>query len=62
MLCSHSKYDEMVKKELSKKLNDRLMDFQREGIIAALKMDGRVLIGDEMGLGKTVQALSIAKV
>ena len=57
-----SDYTEILKKALPKKLNDRLMDFQRAGIIAALKMNGRVLIGDEMGLGKTVQALSVAKV
>ena len=38
------------------KLEERLMDFQREGVRFALARGGRALIADEMGLGKTVQA------
>ena len=29
--------------------------FQREGVMFALRHDGRALIADDMGLGKTVQ-------
>jgi len=46
---------------LPEQLNRKLMPFQREGIAAALRMEGRVLIGDEMGLGKTIQTLAIVR-
>ncbi|KAK2166039.1 hypothetical protein LSH36_43g04003 [Paralvinella palmiformis] len=45
---------------LPKKLYDRLMPFQKDGILYGLSTEARCLIADEMGLGKTVQALSIA--
>uniref|UniRef100_A0A9J7ZJ15 Zinc finger, RAN-binding domain containing 3 n=1 Tax=Cyprinus carpio carpio TaxID=630221 RepID=A0A9J7ZJ15_CYPCA len=45
---------------LPQKLREKLMPFQREGILFALSMDGRCLIADEMGLGKTIQAISVA--
>uniref|UniRef100_A0A8C2HG78 Zinc finger, RAN-binding domain containing 3 n=1 Tax=Cyprinus carpio TaxID=7962 RepID=A0A8C2HG78_CYPCA len=45
---------------LPQKLREKLMPFQREGILFALSMDGRCMIGDEMGLGKTIQAISVA--
>lgn len=44
---------------LPAKLKDKLMGFQREGVLLALKRGGRLLIGDEMGLGKTVQAIAV---
>ncbi|XP_033126566.1 DNA annealing helicase and endonuclease ZRANB3-like [Anneissia japonica] len=47
-------------KQLPLQLYDKLFDFQKEGVLFALKNDGRCLIGDEMGLGKTLQALSVA--
>jgi hypothetical protein len=37
-----------------------LHPYQRDGIAAGIKRNGRILIADEMGLGKTVQALGIA--
>ncbi|KAJ1608549.1 HARP like SWI/SNF ATPase [Cryptosporidium canis] len=40
-------------------LFNSLRPFQKVGILAGLKKQGRILIGDEMGLGKTLQALSI---
>uniref|UniRef100_A0A9J7YKW8 Zinc finger, RAN-binding domain containing 3 n=1 Tax=Cyprinus carpio carpio TaxID=630221 RepID=A0A9J7YKW8_CYPCA len=40
---------------LPQKLREKLMPFQREGILFALSMDGR-----SMGLGKTIQAISVA--
>lgn len=46
--------------QLPKKLQDKLMPFQREGICFALSRDGRCMIADEMGLGKTIQAISVA--
>lgn len=44
---------------LPAKLREKLMGFQREGVLLALKRGGRLLIGDEMGLGKTVQAIAV---
>ncbi|XP_073717682.1 DNA annealing helicase and endonuclease ZRANB3 [Misgurnus anguillicaudatus] len=46
--------------QLPKKLQDKLMPFQREGVCFALSRDGRCMIADEMGLGKTIQAISVA--
>ncbi|ELT88125.1 hypothetical protein CAPTEDRAFT_113875 [Capitella teleta] len=45
---------------LPSRLRGRLMAFQKEGVVFALKNAGRCLIADEMGLGKTLQALSAA--
>ena len=42
------------------RLRKALYKFQKEGVLYALKLKGRILIGDEMGLGKTVQAISVA--
>ncbi|XP_073699711.1 DNA annealing helicase and endonuclease ZRANB3 [Garra rufa] len=47
---------------LPQKLREKLMPFQREGVLFALARDGRCMIGDEMGLGKTIQAISVAYV
>ncbi|KAL1251529.1 hypothetical protein QQF64_019325, partial [Cirrhinus molitorella] len=47
---------------LPQKLQEKLMPFQREGVLFALSRDGRCMIGDEMGLGKTIQAISVAYV
>ncbi|KAK7104878.1 DNA annealing helicase and endonuclease ZRANB3-like [Littorina saxatilis] len=52
--------DEDIMKELPTRLVTRLMPFQREGIIFAVKKEGRCLIADEMGLGKTLQAIAVA--
>ncbi|KAM6893490.1 DNA annealing helicase and endonuclease ZRANB3 [Xenentodon cancila] len=46
--------------ELPKKLIQRLMSFQREGVEFVLSRNGRCMIADEMGLGKTVQAIAAA--
>lgn len=45
---------------LPTRLRESLLPFQRDGVTAAVRRGGRVLIGDEMGLGKTLQALSVA--
>ncbi|XP_051549131.1 DNA annealing helicase and endonuclease ZRANB3 [Myxocyprinus asiaticus] len=45
---------------LPKKVQEKLMPFQREGVCFALSRDGRCMIADEMGLGKTIQAISVA--
>ncbi|XP_043078331.1 DNA annealing helicase and endonuclease ZRANB3 isoform X2 [Puntigrus tetrazona] len=45
---------------LPQKLGEKLMPFQREGVLFALERDGRCMIADEMGLGKTIQAISVA--
>lgn len=42
------------------KLVEKLLPFQKEGVIFGISKHGRVMIGDEMGLGKTYQALAIA--
>ncbi|XP_019060382.1 DNA annealing helicase and endonuclease ZRANB3 isoform X5 [Fukomys damarensis] len=45
---------------LPEKLRGKLLPFQKEGIIFALRRDGRCMVADEMGLGKTIQAIAIA--
>ncbi|XP_040214032.1 DNA annealing helicase and endonuclease ZRANB3 isoform X1 [Rana temporaria] len=45
---------------LPEKLKERLMPFQKEGIVFALHREGRCMIADEMGLGKTIQAIAIS--
>ncbi|XP_049629576.1 DNA annealing helicase and endonuclease ZRANB3 isoform X2 [Suncus etruscus] len=45
---------------LPDKLRAKLLPFQKDGIIFALKRNGRCMVADEMGLGKTIQAISIA--
>lgn len=39
---------------------NKLLDYQMDGVAFGLHRGGRALIGDEMGLGKTVQALVLA--
>ncbi|XP_053109716.1 DNA annealing helicase and endonuclease ZRANB3 isoform X2 [Hemicordylus capensis] len=53
--------DSDVGKELSclpEKLRERLLPFQKKGVVFALQRDGRCMIADEMGLGKTIQAIA----
>ncbi|KAM6178321.1 LOW QUALITY PROTEIN: DNA annealing helicase and endonuclease ZRANB3 [Rhynchocyon petersi] len=45
---------------LPDKLRAKLLPFQKEGVMFALKRDGRCMVADEMGLGKTIQAIAIA--
>ncbi|XP_051003261.1 LOW QUALITY PROTEIN: DNA annealing helicase and endonuclease ZRANB3 [Acomys russatus] len=45
---------------LPDKLRTRLLPFQKDGIVFALRRDGRCMVADEMGLGKTIQAIAIA--
>ncbi|XP_062933373.1 DNA annealing helicase and endonuclease ZRANB3 [Cynocephalus volans] len=45
---------------LPEKLRAKLLPFQKDGIIFALRKDGRCMVADEMGLGKTIQAIAIA--
>ncbi|KAI8802416.1 P-loop containing nucleoside triphosphate hydrolase protein [Cladochytrium replicatum] len=52
--------EKLMRKRLPKSLMESLLQYQREGVMMAIKKDGRALLGDEMGLGKTIQALSIA--
>lgn len=49
-----------LEEDLPSEINERLYQFQREGVRFALEHHGRVLIGDEMGVGKTIQGVSIA--
>ncbi|XP_027273553.1 DNA annealing helicase and endonuclease ZRANB3 isoform X2 [Cricetulus griseus] len=42
------------------KLREKLLPFQKDGIIFALRRDGRCMVADEMGLGKTIQAIAVA--
>ncbi|XP_039198296.1 DNA annealing helicase and endonuclease ZRANB3 isoform X1 [Crotalus tigris] len=42
------------------KLKERLLPFQKKGIIFALERSGRCMIADEMGLGKTIQAIAVS--
>jgi len=41
-------------------LLEKLMPFQREGVIFGIEHNGRVLIADDMGLGKTIEAIGLA--
>ncbi|KRW98986.1 P-loop containing nucleoside triphosphate hydrolase [Pseudocohnilembus persalinus] len=43
--------------DLPKEAEEKLFQYQREGIQFVCKHNGRVLIGDEMGLGKTAQGI-----
>ncbi|XP_075843902.1 DNA annealing helicase and endonuclease ZRANB3 isoform X3 [Microtus pennsylvanicus] len=45
---------------LPDKLREKLLPFQKDGIIFALRRDGRCMVADEMGLGKTIQAIAVA--
>lgn len=36
---------------------DKLLEYQREGVLRIIGAGGRMILGDEMGLGKTLQAL-----
>jgi len=45
---------------LPQDLWDKLLPFQRTGVLFAISRRGRALIADDMGLGKTIQAISIA--
>ncbi|XP_065878162.1 uncharacterized protein [Euphorbia lathyris] len=56
---SDEKVDELIGK-LPRKMLDRLLPFQLDGIRFGLRRGGRCLIADEMGLGKTLQAIAIA--
>ncbi|XP_077176332.1 DNA annealing helicase and endonuclease ZRANB3 [Paroedura picta] len=42
------------------KLKERLLPFQKKGIIFAIEKSGRCMIADEMGLGKTIQAIAVS--
>ncbi|KAM5280100.1 DNA annealing helicase and endonuclease ZRANB3 [Ctenodactylus gundi] len=44
---------------LPDKLKAKLLPFQKEGILFALRKDGRCMVADEMGLGKTIQAIAV---
>ncbi|KAF4097552.1 DNA annealing helicase and endonuclease ZRANB3 isoform X1 [Onychostoma macrolepis] len=55
-----SLHDKDALQLLPQKLREKLMPFQREGVLFALSRDGRCMIADEMGLGKTIQAISVA--
>ncbi|XP_023565455.1 DNA annealing helicase and endonuclease ZRANB3 [Octodon degus] len=57
--CSTSESDKHLD-YLPEKLRAKLLPFQKEGIIFALRRDGRCMVADEMGLGKTIQAIAIA--
>ncbi|XP_038206058.1 DNA annealing helicase and endonuclease ZRANB3 isoform X2 [Arvicola amphibius] len=45
---------------LPDKLREKLLPFQKDGVIFALRRDGRCMVADEMGLGKTIQAIAVA--
>ncbi|XP_060113100.1 DNA annealing helicase and endonuclease ZRANB3 [Heteronotia binoei] len=42
------------------KLKEKLLPFQKKGIIFAIEKSGRCMIADEMGLGKTIQAIAVS--
>ncbi|XP_070587382.1 DNA annealing helicase and endonuclease ZRANB3 isoform X2 [Erythrolamprus reginae] len=59
MSCSNSDADEEFS-YLPARLKEKLLPFQKKGIIFALERNGRCMIADEMGLGKTIQAIAVS--
>ncbi|XP_007963032.3 DNA annealing helicase and endonuclease ZRANB3 isoform X2 [Chlorocebus sabaeus] len=57
--CVTSESDKLLD-FLPDRLRAKLLPFQKDGIIFALKRNGRCMVADEMGLGKTIQAIGIA--
>uniref|UniRef100_A0A7M4FTI9 Zinc finger RANBP2-type containing 3 n=1 Tax=Crocodylus porosus TaxID=8502 RepID=A0A7M4FTI9_CROPO len=57
---SHSENIDAKLLFLPEKLRERLLPFQKKGIVFALERSGRCMIADEMGLGKTIQAIAIS--
>lgn len=51
----------LVAAALGRRFWDDMFPFQREGVLRAVRLGGRVLLADSMGLGKTVSALAIAE-
>jgi SWI/SNF-related matrix-associated actin-dependent regulator 1 of chromatin subfamily A len=51
--------EEAYRRGVPEALDAKMFDFQRQGVMYALRRGGRALIGDEMGLGKTVQACAL---
>eukprot|EP00051_Salpingoeca_urceolata_P006973 m.92192 g.92192 ORF g.92192 m.92192 type:complete len:208 (+) comp15062_c1_seq3:336-959(+) len=45
---------------LQRQFLEKLLPYQRAGVVCGIQRGGKVLLGDEMGLGKTLQALGIA--
>lgn len=59
---SHTKDDRLrFTTRLNVSLRKKLMAFQQEGVLFALRRCGKAIIGDEMGAGKSVQALCVAQ-
>jgi len=48
--------------DIPEKTLNKLLPFQRQGVIFGISKKGRFLLGDEMGVGKTLQAISTALV
>jgi len=63
MRCAEVRFEEDAARAYArgvpKALDAKMFEFQRTGVMYALRRRGRVLIGDEMGLGKTVQACAL---
>uniref|UniRef100_A0A8C6Y3Y3 DNA annealing helicase and endonuclease ZRANB3 n=1 Tax=Naja naja TaxID=35670 RepID=A0A8C6Y3Y3_NAJNA len=58
--CSNSDADEEFS-YLPEKLREKLLPFQKKGIIFALERSGRCMIADEVnGFGKTIQAIAVS--
>lgn len=51
----------VVAAAIGRKFWDDMFQFQRDGVLKAVRQGGRVLLADSMGLGKTVSALAIAE-
>ncbi|BDA49699.1 probable SWI/SNF-related matrix-associated actin-dependent regulator [Coccomyxa sp. Obi] len=52
--------DGKIRQYITPETWNRLYQFQKDGIIFAVRHGGRALIADDMGLGKTVQAICVA--
>lgn len=51
----------LVRSTVGDQMWDQLLPFQKEGVLRAITIGGRVLLADDMGMGKTVSALALAQ-
>jgi len=48
--------------DIPERTRDKLLPFQKQGVIFGISKKGRFLLGDEMGVGKTIQGIATALV
>jgi hypothetical protein len=56
---TYASVDALVAANVPPRVAGKLAPFQREGVMFALRREGRAFIADEMGLGKTIQSIAV---